>query len=275
MTRAIGIVTNDRRQVFQRSLIAGVERLAAEYGCAVQVDSIAEDPQHPQPVSLPLRDLAGLLVIANVLSDDQLQRIHATGIPMALVSHQVRGLPIPAVIPNNTEGIQQLVDYVVRDCGRQELVFIRGDMHQHDGIQRDAVFQQSVWRHDLTVRESRILRGDFIASVAAESLERLLQTDRSFDAVIASDYLMAAAALDVLRQHRIRVPEEVCVVAFGDGPEAEAAGLTTVAADVIELGRRATRQLFAIMDGVAIQGVTWLNTAIIERETCLAVGSLR
>lgn len=264
----IGIITNDRRQVFQRDVIVGVEEQAHAHRYEVMVDSIAEDPAHPKPVSLPVHDLAGLLVIANVLDDDTLHQLYETGVPLGLVSHHVTDLPIPAVIPNNIEGIQQLVDYVMDQCGRRELVFIRGDMHQHDGIQRDAIFHQSVWRHDLTVQESRLLRGDFIASVAAASLEDLLLRDQGFDAVIASDFLMATAALDVLRKHQIRVPEDVCVVGFGDGPEAEAAGLTIVAADVVELGRRATRQLLAMMDGLHIEGVTWLNTAVIERETC-------
>jgi DNA-binding LacI/PurR family transcriptional regulator len=59
----------------------------------------------------------------------------------------------------------------------------------------------------------------------------------------------------------------VAVVGFGDGPEAAQAGLTTVAADITELGRRAARQLIGQIEGLRIRGLTLLSTELIERES--------
>jgi DNA-binding LacI/PurR family transcriptional regulator len=57
------------------------------------------------------------------------------------------------------------------------------------------------------------------------------------------------------------------VVGFGDAPEAEAAGLTVVAADVIEQGRRTARQLISQIEGQRISGVTVLQVRLIVRDT--------
>lgn len=267
MNGTIGIITNDRTQVFQRDLITGVEALAREQGYQVLVDSIAEDPRNPRPVSLDYAALNGVIIIANVLSDDEVIAIQATGIPLTLISHQISGAPIPAIIQNNREGMQQLVDYLVTVCGRERFVSISGDMNQHDAIERAQVLEQSLLRHNLTVPPDRQLRGDFIAGVAAQSMRDLLIDDTDFDAVIAADYLMALAILPILKEHGLRVPEDVCVAGFGDGPEAETIGLTTVAADIVELGKRAARLLFGQINGRQIQGVTWLNAPVIERKT--------
>jgi DNA-binding LacI/PurR family transcriptional regulator len=98
-------------------------------------------------------------------------------------------------------------------------------------------------------------------------MQAFLATHAEFDAVVASDYLMAEAAMNVIKASGRRVPEDVAVVGFGDGPEATRAGITTVAADVTELGRRAARQLIGQINGLRIRGLTVLSTELIVRET--------
>ncbi len=78
--------------------------------------------------------------------------------------------------------------------------------------------------------------------------------------------MMALGVIARLRQQQ-RVPQDVSVVGFGDGPEARAAKLTTVAADVEELGRRAAKQVVHQMKGGKISGVTTLSVRLIERNT--------
>jgi DNA-binding LacI/PurR family transcriptional regulator len=246
-------------------VIDGIRRQMHTHGFDVRIET--SDPRYPAlPATLPV--CSGVIVLTTALENTQLSALHRAGKPITLVSHTVPGLPIPAVMPANAEGIERLMDYLVIDCGCKQFVFIQGDMQQLDGQQRDEAFRLSLIRHDLSLLPTHILAGEFIPSVAAAALRTFLQTHMPFDAVIAADYLMACAALEVLRAQGRRVPYEISVAGFGDGPEAEAVGLTTVAADVVELGRRAARQLLAQMNGLPIQGVTWLNTDIIKRHTC-------
>lgn len=268
MSTTIGVITNNRHHVFQRQVITGIEHVMREHGYAVLVDSIAENPSAPQPVSLPVAELAGVMVIANVTSDDYLMSIAASGKPLTLISHRIENSPIPAVIPDNLEGIARMVDYIVDRCQRRRIVFIQGDLSQNDGRQRTHAFRQRLKRHDLALPEAFFLRGDFSPEVAAKSLRQFLETHQdNFDAVAAADYIMGVAALDVLREAGLAVPEQVCAVAFGDGEEAQRAGLTTISVDVVGLGQRAARQLLGQINGLAIQGETIVGTAIIRRMT--------
>jgi DNA-binding LacI/PurR family transcriptional regulator len=262
----IGIITNDQTRVFQRTVIAGVRDEAETRGYTVVVDSYAEDPDHPAPITLDYRATAGVIVIANAAPPDLLRTIFESGIPLSLVSHRDPDLPIPAVIADNTQGIAELVRHVVEDCQRRELVYIGGLPGQLDGDERAAAFAREVLRYNLTVTHS--LRGDFDPDIAAGSLRDLIASGATFDAVIAADYLMGIAAVDTLRAAGLRVPEDVCVVGFGDAPEAEATGLTTVAANVAEQGRRAARQLITQSEGYRMSGTTVLAVQLVIRETC-------
>ncbi len=212
--------------------------------------------------------MAGVLSIADATPVPLLRDMLDAGIPLSLVSHYVPELPVPAVVADNAAGMVALVEHTVNVCNRRQLVYISGVAGQRDSEEREAAFQRELLRYNLTVPPTHMLRGEFEPEIAAESLRNLIDSAATFDAVIAADYLMGVAALNTLRAAGFAVPQEVAVVGFGDAPEAEQAGLTTVSADVVEQGRRAARQLFSQIEGLHISGLTVLSVALIIRDTC-------
>lgn len=263
MSRSIGIITNNAQDVFQRSVIAGVREVAQAQVLEVRVNALEESP-------LDWSDMDAVVAITNAASDHQIALIRAAGKPVTLISHHIAHLPIPSLAANNDEGVRQLVRHLVEDCGRRDIVFIRGDMTQIDAIERETAIRHALMRAGLLLREELFLRGDFEPRIARESLLALLALRPiDYDAIIAGDYLMGVAALDVLAEAKINVPRQISVVGFGDGAEAQAAGLTTVAADVIELGRRAARQIIGQMNGLKITGQTLFSTQLIVRKTSI------
>lgn len=270
-SRTIGVITNNRHEVFQSKVIEGVVAEAGERGYEVEVASIAEDSAHPQSLTLAMDALSGIIVIANVLSDDDVRAIVQSGTPMTLISHQVADMPIPAVITDNEQGMILLMRHLVMDCGRRRLVFVGGDMRQHDAVEREHAFRRELMRYNLTLAPTAFVDGEFIPPLAKKRVARLIQSGETFDGLLAADYLMAIAACEALREAGIRVPEAVAVAGYGDGTEAERADLTTVAADVVEQGRRGTRQLIGQIDGLPIRGVTVLRTHLLVRQTTCSV----
>ncbi|MEP7293942.1 MAG: substrate-binding domain-containing protein, partial [Chloroflexota bacterium] len=263
--RTIHIFTNFPSAVFQRDVIVGAREVFDRRGYRVAVVEIHTPPARIDDIPFEQRRTAGGLVITGVLPDAVLEEFYERAIPLSLVSHQLPGGHIPGVMPNNRQGIAMLMEHLVVTHGRRKPVFIRGYTTQTDGIQRYLAFQNEVMRYNLNVPEDYYLRGEFTPEVAAESMQQFLDSDPDFDAVVASDYLMARAAMEAIKASGRRIPEDVAVVGFGDAPEAAQAGLTTVAADVTELGRRAARQLIGQTEGLRIRGLTLLSTELIER----------
>lgn len=265
--RTLGIVTNFPEEVFQSDVIKGAQALAAERGYAVEVLTFPAPDVDLGRLEAALPGLSGLLVIANILSDAQLAGLHARGLPISLVSHYVPHLPVPAITSNNRQGIAMLMRHLVVDCGRTRPIMICGDMNQNDATLRHQAYEQELMRYGLEIRPDYHLRGDFIPAVAAESLAAFLETDPDFDSVFAMDYRMAIAALEVLRGRGYAVPRDVAVVGYGDGRESEAGGLTTVRADITELGRRGARQVLGQVEGLKIHGLTLLSAELVVRST--------
>jgi DNA-binding LacI/PurR family transcriptional regulator len=265
MSRTVGVITNNANGVFQRSVIAGVREIARQHSLTVRVNALEDGP-------LDWNGMNAVIAVANVCTDTQINAMRAAGTAVTLVSHHIPHLPIPSLAPNNDEGVRQLVRHLVDDCGRRNIVFIRGDMTQIDAVERETAIRREMMRAGLPLREELFIRGDFEPHVARASLSTLLDLrPMDYDAVIAADYLMGVAALEVLAVADIDVPNRLSVVGFGDGAEAQAVGLTTVAADVIELGRRAARQVIGQLDGLRIVGQTLFSTQLIVRKTSLPI----
>ncbi|MFZ4814482.1 MAG: LacI family DNA-binding transcriptional regulator [Phototrophicaceae bacterium] len=257
----IRILTHDPDATFQRRVIAGVKSAAHPRGMSVQVETPPSSALFAALSDQP----EGLLVIANAVSSAILRHINEQGRAVTLVSHRVQGLAIPSVMFNNAQGMGLLVRHLLHDCGRRQLVFVRGIAEQIDAIQREAAFRNEIMRHGINPDSLRYLSGEFSPAVAAESVMMLLRERVSFDAVIAADYLMANAITDVLRGQGIAVPEQVAVVGFGDTPEATDANLTTVKANVEALGYHAGLQLISQVNGARIGGVTSLAVQLLVR----------
>ncbi len=264
----IGVITNDETQVFQRQVIHGAKSFFRLHGYACVVVNTGIPKADLDAVGLEWKALAGVLVIANALSDDALQRLHTQQARLTLVSHQVPAFSLPTVLADNVGGMRMLVDYLVREHGRRRIAFIQGDLEQVDGHVRWNTFQRELLRHHIALDERLIIPGEFDSSIAALSTQRLIESGVAFDALAAADYLMALAAMDVLLAQGLRIPEDVCVVGFGDGPEAEAQGLTTVGVDVEKLGVHAAKQLLGQINGLQIEGSAMITTSIIKRHSC-------
>lgn len=258
MMRKIGVITNDENGVFQKSVINGAWTTAEVEDCELLIHSQANNTL---PKLTP-DEVDGWLVIANAATPEWLAAVKSAGKPVTLVSHTLPGFP--SVVFDNRQGMMELVKHLVLTCGRREFIFVRGVTGQHDADQREAAFTDALMRY--SAHAAGTINGEFNPKTAVAALETLIKEGNAFDAVIASDYMMALGVIARLKQQQ-RVPQDVSVVGFGDGPEARAAKLTTVAADVEELGRRAAKQVVHQMNGGKISGVTTLSVRLIERNT--------
>lgn len=259
------VVTNNRRRVFQRSIISGAEEVAQARAYRVEVLEVPR-PSDSAAVADRLRgENLLVMLIADVLPDETIASLHAGGIPTTLVSHGVAGLEVPSIMHDNRHGLELLAAEVFDRCGRRRPLYVGGSPRQQDSVEREAAFRRQLMRRGLEVDESRFLSGEFEPGQAAVAVGEFLAGGGELDSLVAADYLMAIACLEELRGRGLEVPGQVVVAGFGDGIEAQAAGLTTVAADVVELGRRAARQLLGQAEGLEIRGLTLLSTTLIRR----------
>lgn len=255
----IVLVARDAGGVFQ----AGVQQGARE---VLEADGLTLEVLDTPTGIEALAGATGVIALMNVLSAEDLLALDGQGIRLTLVSHSLPDGNLPAVMHDNRQGMGQLLAYLFADRGCTRPLLLGGEPTQLDAIEREAAFREDLMRRGIDPDSCAAVTGDFDPRVAAERFEAYLGQGTAFDSVIAADFLMAIAILPVLERHGLG---HLPIAAFGDGPEAAAAGITTVAADVVELGRRAARQLLGQLPGRnpgrPLSGTTVLATELIRR----------
>ncbi len=114
------------------------------------------------------------------------------------------------------------------------------------------------------------VKGFDIAS-GAEGAQALISMAHPPTAIFAITDLLAAGALQALREKKYRVPQDMALIGFNDIPLAALLDppLTSVAAPALQMGKAAMRMLQNLIEGKNLsQMEIKLPTSLVERQSC-------
>jgi len=212
----------------------------------------------------------GLLFVDIYGCEDLLDRAIDEEMPLVVLNHYLKDLPVSCVAIDNESAAERVVDYLVR-LGHRDIATITGDLKTQAGLERFDGFVKAMKAHQLTLKDSHIRFGDFGLPSARTATEALLALgDRPTAIFVASDD-MALEAIHVALGKGVRVPEELSVIGFDDNPVSVHGRipLTTVRQPLSKMGQMALDILFQHMSGKK-QNPTklLLPTELIERQSC-------
>jgi len=272
-TRVVGLLLNTLHNDFFVPLLNGVEAAIRKRGYNLTVatyHAASRNDSHP-PIGPHNTD--GMLVFADGLADDDLERLHFSNFPMVLVHRTPPGsLSIPSVTVENVSVTYQLIDHLINVHDRRHILFLRGPLQQDDSRKREVGYRSALQVNGIPVNEGLLLNGDFDRDVAFNVLSKYLKNGNrlEFDAVFAGDDDAAIGVLRALTEHGFRVPEDVAVVGFDDLGFSQFLNppLTTVRAPTEMVGRIAVERLFDLLEGCSSADLVVLPTEIVYRRSC-------
>lgn len=167
---------------------------------------------------------------------------------------------------DNEEGGRQAARLLL-EVGCRVIGTVTGPLDMRAGRDRYLGHRSALDEAGRAVPESLVAHGDFSHASGARAMAELLAREPGIDGVFCANDLMAAAALQVLRDAGRRVPEDVCVVGFDDAPLALTTQppLTTVRQDPEEMGRAMVELLLDQLERPGSAGTRLLRTSVVER----------
>ena len=271
----IGLLLTNMHNNFFASLLAGIEGTVREYGYNLLVATCHPEIENHGEYELPLgrHNTDGLLIFADSLNNEKITQLYDRHFPVVLI-HKTppSGAQLPFVTIENKAASYKLIDHLitVHDC--KNIILMRGPAKQEDAYWREVGYKSALQSHNIPLNEDLILQGSFEAEVAYNSLNVFLNRPDhpEFDAIFAGDDDAAIGVYEALREHGLRIPEDVCVVGFDDSRMASflSPPLTTVRAPTEEVGRSAARQLFRLLDSQSPNFATLHETELILRNSC-------
>ncbi|MEO8093381.1 MAG: LacI family DNA-binding transcriptional regulator [Pseudolysinimonas sp.] len=249
-TRTIGLVVGSVANPFSAAVNRGVEDVAAERGTAVFASSLDDDAtRESRIVSEMLHRRVDALILTTVRrNQSHLVREQERGTVLVFVDRQPIGIAADVVVTDNFEAAAEGTSHLLAH-GHRRLAYL-GDLAalwtaqerkrgflaatEHLGRERDAT----------TVVED--LHDERSAALA---VHRLLDSDNPPTALFAAQNLVTVGAIRALRERRLQ--HSIALLGFDDLALADLLepGITVLAQDPYQIGRRAAERAFARLDG--------------------------
>jgi LacI family transcriptional regulator len=151
--------------------------------------------------------------------------------------------------------------------GRRRIATISGPTNMRSAIDRHEGWVDAVTAAGLPA--DLVVRGDYTRAGGVAGMRELLKREPHLDGMFVASDLMAQGAIAVLREHGLRVPDDVSVVGFDDSSAATSGdvGITTVRQPSREMGREMARMLLALLSGEPVTRERIMPTRLVVRES--------
>ena len=212
------------------------------------------------------RQVDGLVLIGGGIPSEELTRLCGQ-LPTVIVARELPSDQHHCIFTDNVAGGYCATKHLI-EFGHRAIAIVRGVPHHPDAIDRFEGYKKALDEAGIALDADLVLEGDFTAQSGVQAIDRLLDSNKAFSAVFASNDMTAFGVRLALHRRGIRVPEDVSIVGFDDQAEAAfmAPPLTTVRQPAIEMGTQASRAILALIDGQPFDGRP-LNVELQVRES--------
>lgn len=219
------------------------------------------------------KQIDGLIVLTPPGMLEYLTELYLKGLPMILIDDHGYNPDFSSIVTTNFEGGYVATKHLL-DTGRQRVAFINGPKDYGCNQERLAGYMQALNDDGLGIDSNLIYEdgdytdvGDRGGMVAIKSF---LTNGVEFDAVFATNDMMAIGAMSALTKAGLKVPEDVAVVGFDNIPSTAhtTPTLSTVYQPLYEMGQTAAQVLIDALHGEPLpQSPIQIPTSLIIRES--------
>jgi DNA-binding LacI/PurR family transcriptional regulator len=268
-TYSVGVLVPELSDLYTSHVLTGVEEFLIEEGYFYLTASHRRKPDliEEYPLLLMERSVEGFIFIDTALK-------HGFKLPaVAIAGH--RKIPgITNVVLNQRRAADLTLKHL-RDLGHRKIAFMRGGSHSSDADDRWECMKAAAKDAEILINPDLTVQIKSLAStpeLGIEPTRELLERQVPFTAIVCYDDLAAIGAIRALRDHGLRVPQDISVVGFDDIQSAafNTPSITTIRQPLHEMGMNAARLLLQRIRGQRSvpRQVSVLPELVIRESTC-------
>lgn len=197
------------------------------------------------------RHLAGVIVVTPRHSEDEGLRKLGAELAVVVLDHRAEGSGFPHVTVDNLRAAHRATSYLVKQ-GHRRIGFISGPLSVQSAMDRLRGYRLALEEAGIGFDPSLVKQGDFEQPTGYDIVSRWIHSERALpDALFCANDLMAAGALQALKEAGVSVPGDLALMGFDDLPIASVTSppLTTVAQPIHAMCEAAVRQLMRLVQG--------------------------
>ncbi|HAS6067864.1 TPA: substrate-binding domain-containing protein [Vibrio vulnificus] len=216
-TGSIGIIVPELGGPFYSGILHCIEEQFRRFGYHVIVTAghNSEQSQRESVEFLLGRRVDAMILHTQNLSDDYLIELESKGIPLVLVNRFIPELASSCIDIDNELGGRLATEYLLQR-GHHSIACITGPLDKSDARGRLQGYRKALEAAGIEYDEALVSEAGFTEESGASAMRKLLNRGHTFSAVFACNDHMAFGAFEVMKEQRIRIPEDVSLVGFDD-----------------------------------------------------------
>ena len=207
---------------------------------------------------LPKNRNADAIIISSFQLDESArEKLRVTDMPTVGVNIPAESFCDAAIGVDNYDGMSKAVR-LLKSLGHQRIAFVVDyipDDMVYSTSQRMEAFLEAAEQNGYDDEYAYVITADehdaplSQADLAAQLVAKLLSLPHMPTAICAETDQVAIAVIKELGKQQLHVPEDISVIGFDDADIAQAANLTTVRQNPLEMGRNAARKTLSLLRG--------------------------
>ncbi len=249
-THTVAAVVSSILNPFMTNTIRGAEDYCKESGFNLILCNADDDPRQELEYlhTLVSKQIDGIIISTTARNNDFLQEMNRSGTPVVLFSRHVPELGVDTVTVDNRAGIGMGIRHLMANGHREIAFFVLPYSEIPVTPRRDRVqaYRDFMLEYDLPLREEWVVECSNEEALLSERLDQLLQGKGPRPtALFGANDLMTMSLVRLLKNRKIRIPQEMAVIGFDDWEWAPYlhTPITVVAQPSYEMGRRAMERL--------------------------------
>ncbi|MEX2444663.1 MAG: LacI family DNA-binding transcriptional regulator [Alkalispirochaeta sp.] len=271
-----GHIVNRDHNVFISDYIDGIIQAAKALDYKTEVTSFRTTPIEEIVATVASEaDLAGAIVLGTELNREDVITFQRTSIPLVFIDTFLDYVPFDFVDMNNNDSVFRVIKHLLQN-GHGDIGIVRSSVRTRNFSLRDRAFREGMRALGLTLNPRYVFDAYSTFSGAYEDMLGYLQRGAALPtALFCTNDTIAFGVLKALREHGVRVPQDISVVGFDDLPTAALLDppLTSIAVSKREIGSTAMRRLDARIRGGAMPPTKIVvGGTLIKRSSVARVG---
>ena len=148
---------------------------------------------------------------------DRIKTLLDHGTPVVFYDNDIRGLPVDRVFVENRAASRRAVEHLL-DLGHERVAVLAGDLHNFAGRERLEGYRQALAGRGVPINPDYVIDAHWQYDGGYSGMRALLELPEPPTAVYSCNYNMTHGALAVLKEHRLKLPDDLSLVSFDDVP---------------------------------------------------------
>jgi len=272
-SKTIGLIIPDISNFYYTGMAEGVESTLKKNGYHMILSNSYDDVSNEIEAIKLYNSLQidGVIMVPAIGSQSYLDKYLKGKYPVVFADRRPHGFTGDYVILENVKSTYEAISLLIRK-GHTKIGFAGGDSVLSTTYDRILGYKNALKDHGIGVEDALIKTGSFTYDSGREIAPQLIH-EHNVSAIFFANEMMTIGAVSYIRQHGIKIPEEVAVISCNcfKWTEITAPPLTVVDQPSARLGNSAAELLLSRINNEAAQSnpiELSLETSIIVRESC-------